>query len=91
MKSSNEKRDNDSLVVNVIDTGVGISEEYLPELFLPFSQEEQGYTRKFEGAGLGLALVKNYCELNKAEISCESIKGKGSKFSITFFTSDNNW
>jgi len=81
------KHEKNKILIDVIDTGVGISEEYLPDLFLPFSQEEQGYTRKFEGAGLGLALVKNYCDLNNAEIYCESKKGKGSKFSICFLAS----
>ena len=55
---------NDKPLVEIIDTGIGISNEYLPNLFKPFIQEEQGYTRKFEGNGLGLALVKKYCELN---------------------------
>ncbi len=70
--------------VSVIDTGIGISEKYLNLLFEPFSQEEQGYTRKFEGNGLGLALVKKYCELNHAQIDVESKKGKGSNFKVTF-------
>jgi len=75
---------NGNLLVSIIDTGVGISKDYLPKLFDEFSQEDQGYTRKFEGNGLGLALVKKYCELNNALISVESEKGKGSKFTVTF-------
>ncbi len=79
------KKDKDkNIIVEVADTGIGISEEYLPNLFTPFSQEEQGYTRKFEGNGLGLALVKKYCEINNAEISVKSKKGKGTKFRILF-------
>lgn len=72
------------LILKVTDTGIGISEEYLPNLFKPFSQEEQGYTRKFEGNGLGLALVKKYCELNSAEIEVNSKKGEGTEFIITY-------
>jgi len=83
-----KRNNNDELSVSVIDTGVGISEDYIPKLFDEFSQEDGGYTRKFEGNGLGLALVKKYCELNKAEIKVESKKGKGSKFTVTF--SQNN-
>lgn len=79
-----DKDEHDNIYVDIIDTGIGISKEYLPNLFDVFSQEEQGYTRRFEGTGLGLALVKNYCELNKAVISVESQKGKGSKFRVTF-------
>ena len=73
----------------IIDTGVCISEEYLPELFIPFSQEEQGDTRKYEGSGLGLSLVQKQCELNNAKIECESKKGEGSKFRIIFSAFNN--
>lgn len=70
--------------VDVIDTGVGISEEYMKMIFTPFTKEEKGYTRNFEGNGLGLALVKKYCDLNNAEIKVTSQKGKGSIFRVTF-------
>ena len=70
--------------IDIRDTGIGISKKYLPKLFLPFTQEETGYTRKFEGNGLGLALVKNYLDLLKAEISVESEKDRGTTFSIIF-------
>ena len=82
--SINISEDAGSVNVDVIDTGIGISEDYLNELFVPFTQEERGYTRRFDGNGLGLALVKKYCELNNAQISVESGKGKGSKFSVRF-------
>lgn len=72
------------ITVKIIDSGIGISEQYMPYLFEPFMQEEQGYTRKFEGNGLGLALIKKYCELNNAQISVESKKGEGSTFSVVF-------
>ena len=75
---------NRKIVVQISDTGIGISSEYLPHLFEEFSQEEQGYTRRFEGNGLGLALVKKYCDLNNAIISVESTKGKGTVFNVTF-------
>ncbi len=74
------------LYISVIDTGVGISKEYLPKLFNEFSQEDTGYTRKFEGNGLGLSLVKKYCAINNAEIAVVSEKGKGSNFTVTFNT-----
>ncbi|MCU7495768.1 MAG: PAS domain S-box protein [Ignavibacteria bacterium] len=79
-----ERNESDDLVVSVRDTGIGISEEYLPNLFKPFTQEEQGYTRKYEGNGLGLALVKKYCEMNDLKIEVESKKGLGSVFRIMF-------
>ncbi len=76
--------DENYIFVEVSDTGIGISKEFLPSVFSPFSQEETGYTRKFEGTGLGLALVKNYVSLNKGEITVESQKGVGTKFIVKF-------
>lgn len=72
------------LYAEVSDTGIGISDEFIDQLFEPFSQEEQGYTRKFEGNGLGLALVKKYCEINNADIGVKSKKGAGTTFKISF-------
>lgn len=77
-----ENHENDKLKALIHDTGIGISTEYIPNIFNPFSQEERGYTRRFEGNGLGLALVKKYCELNKAQVSVESEKGIGTTFTI---------
>jgi PAS domain S-box-containing protein len=74
----------DKLVAEVADTGIGINEENKSLIFEPFRQEYQGYSRRFEGNGLGLALVKNYCEMNKAHIEVESKKGFGSKFRVIF-------
>jgi signal transduction histidine kinase len=53
-------------------------------LFEAFSQEETGYTRKFEGNGLGLALVKKYAAINNVKIDIKSQKGIGTKFTIYF-------
>ncbi|MGE5350735.1 MAG: sensor histidine kinase, partial [Acidobacteriota bacterium] len=70
--------------VEVADTGIGMSEEFMDKLFEPFVQEDTGYTRRFEGNGLGLALVKKYCELNNLEIHVRSQKGKGTAFTVVF-------
>lgn len=75
---------NNKIQVDVKDTGIGMSEEYLNNIFMPFSQEDVGHKRQFEGNGLGLALVKKYCELNRAEILVESEKNSGSVFSVIF-------
>lgn len=74
----------EDLIVSVIDTGIGIDEKYLPHLFNAFTQEENGYSRKFEGTGLGMALVKEYCKINGASIEVLSKKGVGSTFQIKF-------
>ena len=70
--------------VEVKDSGIGMSEEYMANLFTPFSQEDAGHKRKFEGNGLGLALVKEYVMLNNAKVSVESEKNKGSVFTVVF-------
>jgi PAS domain S-box-containing protein len=70
--------------IEIRDSGIGMSEEYLQKMFMPFSQEDTGYKREFEGNGLGLALVKKYIELNRAEINVESEKNIGSVFSVVF-------
>jgi PAS domain S-box-containing protein len=70
--------------VVIEDSGIGISPDYMTTIFEPFMQEQQGYSRKYDGNGLGLALVKKYCELNNAEIKVESEKGTGSIFSVIF-------
>jgi PAS domain S-box-containing protein len=72
------------LIVKVEDTGIGMSEKYIKNLFTPFSQEDTGQTRKYDGNGLGLALVKEYVTLNKGVISVQSEKDKGSLFSVIF-------
>ena len=41
------------VVLNIVDTGIGISDKFLPQIFEPFLQEDQGYSRKYEGNGLG--------------------------------------
>ena len=77
-------QENESVFVKVSDSGIGISGDFLPYIFEPFRQEEQGYSRKFEGNGLGLMLTKKYCEMNNAEMVVESIKGEGSTFTVKF-------
>jgi PAS domain S-box-containing protein len=68
--------------LRISDTGIGIERSYLPHLFDQFSQEQMGYTRKFEGSGIGLTLVKWYVEANGAALTVDSEKGKGAAFAI---------
>ena len=72
------------IFVEIKDTGIGMSREYLEKLFNPFSQEIVGQKREFEGNGLGLALVKKYVEINNAAIKVESEKNQGSTFTVIF-------
>jgi PAS domain S-box-containing protein len=66
--------------VSVTDTGIGMSAESLEQLFRPFSQIDGGLARKFEGTGLGLAMVKLLAELHGGTVAVESRVGEGSCF-----------
>ncbi|WDT87525.1 ATP-binding protein [Alteromonas sp. 009811495] len=70
------------LQVEVVDTGIGISENAIDHLFNPFSQADSSTTRKFGGSGLGLAITKQLCELMDGEITVTSTPKKGSVFSF---------
>lgn len=69
-------------VISVTDTGIGISEDFLPRIFNPFEQESSGRNRSHEGTGLGLSISKKYIELLGGEIRVTSTKGKGSTFEV---------
>ncbi|MCX6173414.1 MAG: PAS domain S-box protein [Ignavibacteriales bacterium] len=73
-----------NIMVEVKDTGIGMSKEFLSKIFDPFVQEEQGYSRSYEGNGLGLTLTKKYCDINNAIIEVESEKNVGSTFRVIF-------
>ena len=64
-------------VLEVEDTGVGISEEALPEVFDAFKQESEGLTREYEGAGLGLSIVRELVETLGGRIDVDTEKGEG--------------
>ncbi len=71
------------LSLRVTDTGIGISEEAAKQLFQKFSQAEASSTRRFEGTGLGLALVKECAQLLGGSASLLSQPGQGSTFSVS--------
>jgi signal transduction histidine kinase len=68
--------------ISVSDSGIGMSPEGLEHLFRPFSQIEGGLARKFEGTGLGLAMVKLLAELHGGSVAVESAVGEGSCFVV---------
>ena len=67
----------------VEDTGVGINEEKLADIFTPFTQADQSTTRRFGGTGLGLTVCKRLTELMNGRIEARSTPGEGSLFSFT--------
>lgn len=68
--------------VKVIDSGIGIPEEKLEQIFEPFRQVSEGAGRRYEGAGLGLTIARKFVELMAGEISVQSREGIGSVFSV---------
>ncbi|PKN41022.1 MAG: hypothetical protein CVU60_13445, partial [Deltaproteobacteria bacterium HGW-Deltaproteobacteria-18] len=75
-------RSNDTLRVlfAIEDTGCGIADEDLENLFQPFTQASQGYTRNHQGAGLGLTICKHLVSLMGGDIAVESEEGVGTTF-----------
>ena len=72
----------DFLAISVTDTGIGVPVEMLEQLFQPFSQVDSGLARRFEGTGLGLAMIKLLAELHGGIVAVESGVGEGSRFTV---------
>ncbi len=68
------------VLFSVEDTGIGISHEFLQQMFQPFSQRDMSSTRIFQGMGLGLALASKIAVLMNSKIEVQSQEGKGSRF-----------
>ena len=76
--------DNRSLLnFDVVDTGLGMSQEQIDMLFQPFSQVDSSMRRRFGGTGLGLAISRRLALMLGGDIAAESAPGKGSRFSVT--------
>ncbi len=69
-------------IIKIIDTGIGIPEESQKLIFEEFRQVSEGYSRKYEGAGLGLTITKHFVEKMNGIISLESESNKGTVFTI---------
>ena len=67
----------------VIDTGIGMSEEFLPSLFDAFARERNTTVGKVAGTGLGMPIIKKYIDMMGGTIEAESKLGEGSKFTVT--------
>ena len=78
--------DSKCIVMGVSDTGPGIPDESLSNLFEPFFQAQQDHDTGVKGLGLGLAIVKNLVDLHKGTITVESTLGEGTTFRVTLPT-----
>ncbi len=83
-------RDDEGCILSVSDTGVGMSQDYQRHLFELFSQESNGYSKKYQGIGLGLALTKRYLELNDVGLSVSSKPGSGTTIRMMFLNNHQN-
>ena len=84
------KQENENLFITVADTGIGMNQSQIDNLFQPFTQADISTTRKYGGTGLGLAITKQFCELMNGTISLCSTPGKGSVFSVQLPLNINN-
>ena len=78
-------KDNDAVILlcSVADSGIGIAEEHLNRLFMPFMQADNSTSRRYGGTGLGLAICKNLIEIMGGTIWCESRVNEGTTFYFT--------
>lgn len=81
--SVSKDKQNEMMLFEVTDTGVGIDQKFLPSLFDPFQQEDNSSTREHTGTGLGLAITNRYCQLLEGTIEVESQKEVGSTFLVS--------
>ena len=72
-----------TLRFTIRDTGIGMSEEFLPRIFDAFSQEDSSSTSKYGSTGLGMPITKSIVELMNGHIEVESVKGEGTTFTVT--------
>ena len=73
----------------VRDTGIGMSEEFIPKIFDTFAQEKQAGGNKYGSSGLGMAIVKNLVDMMNGDISVKSKKGEGTEITVTITLLDS--
>ena len=78
-----DRKDYVRIRTQVIDTGIGMSEEFLPSLFEAFARERNTTDGKIAGTGLGMPIIKKYIDMMYGTIEVESKQGEGSKFTVT--------
>ncbi len=72
----------DGVQIQVSDPGIGMTAEHLAKLFQPFTQADSSTTRKYGGTGLGLTIVRRFCEMMGGHIGVASEPGKGTRFTL---------
>jgi signal transduction histidine kinase len=77
-----ERTKDRKLAIAISDTGIGIAEDVIRDLFQPFRQADASISRRFGGSGLGLAISKKLMELHGGEIAIESNPGRGTRVTL---------
>lgn len=72
-----------NLTIDVWDTGIGIARDKLASVFEPFKQADESVTRKYQGTGLGLTIVKQVVEGQGGTVSVTSVEGEGTTFTVS--------
>ncbi|WP_425667052.1 quorum-sensing autoinducer 2 sensor kinase/phosphatase LuxQ [Vibrio tubiashii] len=81
----NRERKNGGCIftIDIQDSGIGIEQKRLKDIFEPFVQAEATTTREYGGSGLGLAIVHSLVNLMEGEVSVDSVVGKGTRFTVS--------
>ena len=82
-EEDSEKEGCVKLTYRVADTGIGMSPEFMANMYQPFSRQTDSRVNKIQGTGLGLAITKQMVDLMEGTIDCESEQGKGTTFTVT--------
>jgi len=80
----------EKLLIQISDTGIGIPENRIEEIFTPFHQLDGSSTRRYGGTGLGLSLVKQIVEAHGSVLSVTSKPGEGSRFGFMIHSADQS-
>lgn len=88
VKRVNAYKGQSTLQFVISDTGIGMSEEFLPRIFDTFVQEDPKDAGKYGSSGLGMAITKNIVEMMNGNIEVQSKKGEGSVFTVTVTLTD---
>ncbi len=78
-----QKQDCIKLIYTVADTGIGISKEFMENIYTPFARATDSRINTIQGTGLGLAITKRMVDLMEGQIECQSEIGKGTTFTVT--------